>query len=105
MPGHNGKMKKWRKTLYEDSGYPDNYTPPEYFLAAIERNKNLRAYSLWECFSGAAGVGQELSVVIIFWCCYKFLKTDLLQPEVLLVTMLGLLVGGFLLFVRSGVLT
>eukprot|EP00090_Calanus_glacialis_P036575 TRINITY_DN6250_c0_g1_i1.p1 TRINITY_DN6250_c0_g1~~TRINITY_DN6250_c0_g1_i1.p1 ORF type:complete len:284 (-),score=87.04 TRINITY_DN6250_c0_g1_i1:37-888(-) len=99
MPAPNGKMKKWRKTLYEDNGYPDNYTPPEYFLAAIERNKNLRVYSLWECFSGAAGVGQELSVVIIFWCCYKFLKTDLLQPEVLLVTMLGLLVGGFLLFV------
>jgi len=90
----NGKVKAWRKTLYEDHGYPDNYTPPEYFLAAIEKNKNLRVYSLSECFSGAAEVGQELSVVIIFWSCYKFLKTDILQPQVLLGMMLGLLVLG-----------
>ena len=96
----NGKVKKWRKTLYEDNGYPDNYTPPESFLAAIEKNKNLRVYSLWECFSGAAEVGKELSVVIIFWCCYKFLKTDLLLPETLLVIMLCLVVVGYLLFMR-----
>ena len=94
----NGKMRKWKKTLYEDSGYPDNYTPPECFLAAIEKNKNLVVYSLWECFSGAARVGQELSVVTIFWCCYTFLKTDLLQPETLLCTMLVLLVGACFLF-------
>eukprot|EP00092_Neocalanus_flemingeri_P015941 GFUD01017258.1.p1 GENE.GFUD01017258.1~~GFUD01017258.1.p1 ORF type:complete len:281 (-),score=81.66 GFUD01017258.1:619-1461(-) len=95
----NGKVPKWRKTLYEDNGYPDNYTPPECFLAAIEKNKNLLLYSLWECFSGAAEVGKEMSVVIIFWCCYKFLKTDLLQPETLLVTMLGLLVVGCTMFI------
>jgi len=94
----NGKVKKWRKTLYEDNGYPDNYTPPESFLAVIEKNKNLRVYSLWECFSGAAEVGKELSVVIIFWCCYKFLKTDLLLPETLLVIMLCLVMVGYLLF-------
>jgi len=90
----NGKVKAWRKTLYEDHGYPDNYTPPEYFLAAIEKNKNLRVYSMSECFSGAAEVGQELSLVIIFWSCYKFLKTDLMQPQALLGIMLGLLVLG-----------
>ena len=89
----NGKMKKWKKTLYEDSTYPDNYTPPECFLAAIEKNKDLRLYSLWECFSGAAEDGQELSVVTIFCCCYSFLKT-------LLLTMLGLLVGAGFLFFR-----
>merc|ERR1712096_281352 len=94
-----GKVKKWRKTLYEDNGYPDNYTPPESFLAAIEKNKNLQVYSLWECFSGAAEVGKELSVVIIFWCCYKFLKTDLLLPETLLVIMLCLVMVGYLLFI------
>ena len=93
-------MRKWKKTLYEDSGYPDNYTPPEYFLAAIEKNKDLRLYSLWECFSGAVEVGQELSVVTIFCCCYSFLKTDLLQPETLLLTLLGLLAGAGFLFFR-----
>jgi len=101
----NGKVKAWRKTLYEDHGYPDNFTPTECFLAAIEKNKDLRVYTLSECFSGAAEVGKELSVVIIFWCCYKFLKTDLLQPQSLLGTMLGLLLVGCLLFIRKVNLT
>ena len=96
----NNKVRKWKKTVYEDSGYPDNYTLPEYFLAAIEKNKDLRLYSLWECFSGAAEVGQELSVVTILCCCYSFLKTDLLHPETLLLTMLALLVGAGFLFFR-----
>jgi len=46
----NGRTKQWRKVLYENGGYPDNYTPPESFLAAIERNKNLRLYTKRECF-------------------------------------------------------
>ena len=33
----------WRKVLYgQTHGYPDNYTPRHSFLAAIQRNKNLK---------------------------------------------------------------
>ena len=95
----NGKLKSWKKVLYEDNGYPDNYTPTEYFLAAIEKNKNLVVYSLRECFCGAAMVGKEISIVIIFWCCYSALKTGVLQPHALLGSLLVLLIGiGFLCF-------
>ena len=96
----NGKVKRWRKILYEDNGYPDNYTPPESFLAAIEKNKNLRVYSLLECFSGAAQVGLRVDVVIIFWSCYRFLKIDIVEPDMLLGIMIACLLLGFLLFLR-----
>ena len=47
--------KGWRKVLYDspDSRLGDNYTPHQYFLDAIERNKNLHKYSLSECLVGS----------------------------------------------------
>ena len=45
-------------------GFPDNYTPTESFLAAIEKNKDLRLYSLQECLQGAAKVGKEVGRVV-----------------------------------------
>lgn len=83
----NGKVTRWRKILYEENGFPDNYTPKESFLAAIERNKNIKLYTKWECFQGAAVVGKEVSLVIIFWCCYCSLLGQELDPERLLILM------------------
>jgi len=84
----NGTVKKWRKILYEDDqGYPDNFTPTESFLAAIEKNKNLRLYSLEECLLGAAEVGKEVSSVFVFWSCYQFLLAHKVSPLTLLATM------------------
>lgn len=40
----------WSKILYSTQGFPDNYTPPESFLAAIQRNKDLKVYSVADCF-------------------------------------------------------
>jgi len=94
----NGGVKRWKKVLYEDNGYPDNYTPPEYFLAAIEKNKNLVVYSLWDCLCGAAKVGKEISIVLIFWCGYSALKTGILQPHALLGLVLALLIGTGIVF-------
>ena len=45
---NNGKMKeakeKWVKNLYTKTGLPDNFTPGDCFLAAIQRNKNVRGH-------------------------------------------------------------
>ncbi len=64
----------WTKKLYERSGLPDNYTPKESFLAAIERNKDLRLYSRRECLQGASLLGRELSLLITFWSLYLYLR-------------------------------
>jgi len=79
-------VKRWRKVLYEDNqGYEDHFTPKESFLAAIEKNKNVRLYSLAECLAGAAEVGKEVSSVVIFWSCHQFLLAHRLAPTTLLV--------------------
>lgn len=91
----NGKTKRWKKILYEDSGYPDNFTPEESFLAAIEKNKNVRLYEFQECLLGAAVVGQELSVVLIFWSLYECLKLSRLTADLVLGVLLALVLSGF----------
>jgi len=94
MSDLNGKTKRWQKCLYKTSGFPDNFTPEESFLAAIEKNKNIRLYTLQECLKGAAVVGQSVSVVLIFWSLYEFLKQDIISPsQVLLYLSLAVLLG------------
>ena len=48
--------KIWKKVLYEQNPFPDNYTPDECFLAAIEKNKNLYKYTFWQCLQGSCQV-------------------------------------------------
>ncbi len=67
--GHGPKLKKngfsykdpasgktWKKVLYEQNPFPDNYTPDECFLAAIEKNKNLHKYTFKQCLQGSCQV-------------------------------------------------
>ena len=58
-----GCSKPWRKVLYDspESRLGDNYTPHAYFLAAIERNKNLHKYSLAECLQCGCQASLSLS--------------------------------------------
>ena len=51
----------WQKVLYDrDPSVPDNYTPTEFFLAAIERNKNLHKYSFGACVKGSCQVALQV---------------------------------------------
>lgn len=94
MSETNGKTKQWQKCLYKSNGFPDNFTPEESFLAAIEKNKNIHLYSLQECLNGAAVVGQSVSVVFIFCSLYQFLKQDVLTPtQILLHLSLTVILG------------
>ena len=100
----NGKVKKWRKVLYDDnSGFSDNFTPEEAFLAARRYNENLVTYSLQSCLAGGAEVATQLSLVIIFWSCYKFIKSDSLSPASLTLSVMSVSVLGYLciIFTRS----
>ena len=60
--------KGWRKVLYDspDSRLGDNYTPHQYFLDAIERNKNLHKYSLSECLVGSCQARVETNLLLIY---------------------------------------
>ena len=39
--------------------FPDNYTPDECFLAAIEKNKNLHKYTFNQCLQGSCQVRKR----------------------------------------------
>jgi len=81
----NGKVRGWRKVLYEDNqGFEDNFTPSGSFLAAIERNRDVRLYSRGECLQGAAGVAREVCRVVVLWSTYRLLLTSRLPPTLLL---------------------
>ena len=54
--GPGGGTGVWRKVLWEESGYPDHYTPPGTFLAAMKRNQNLVLYTRAQTLAGAAQV-------------------------------------------------
>jgi len=97
----NGKVKKWRKVLYDNSGFPDNFTPEEAFLAARRYNENLVTYSLQSCLAGGAEVATQLSLVIIFWSCYKFIKSGSLSPASLTLSVMSVSVLGYLCIILT----
>ena len=50
--------------LYDrDPNVPDNYAPREFFLAAIERNKNLHKYSFGACVKGSSQVSLQVCII------------------------------------------
>jgi len=64
---------KWVKNLYTKTGLPDNYTPEDCFLDAIQRNKNVRGHTFWECLVAACQVNMQLCAVLVFAAAYVFL--------------------------------
>ena len=81
--------------MYDNAGYPDNYTPAEYFLAARTYNQNLVLYTWTQCLAGAARVATQISDVIIFCCCYNYIKAGDIQPMTILMMTLSLSLLGF----------
>ena len=87
----------WRKVLYDNADFPDNFTPSECFLAARTFNQNLVVYSRAQCLAGAARVGTQISDVIIFWCCYNYIKAGDISPATVLIPTFSISVLGFVL--------
>lgn len=70
----SGKGKEeWVKNLYTKTGLADNFTPGDCFLAAIQRNKNVRGHTFSECLEAACQVNMQLCAVLIFAVAYVFL--------------------------------
>jgi len=95
----NGKT--WKKCLYENSGFPDNFTPEESFLAAMHKNKNVRLYTKTECLQGGAVVGREVSIVTTFWSLYLYLSRRDIESEQLILSLSIVLCIGYLQYLRK----
>ena len=60
------KSGEWQRNLYTATRRPDNYTPDDCFLAAIERNKNVNKYAMGQCVPNACQVSLQLCSVTLF---------------------------------------
>lgn len=81
----NGHLKPWKKNLYSNEGYPDNYTDKS-FLEELKKNLHVRKFTLLEAILGAGLITQRLCIVIIFALSFYALNCDLISPLVLLVS-------------------
>lgn len=77
------KKKPWKKNLYENEGYPDNYTDKS-FLDELKKNINVRQVALEEAFLGAGLVTQEFCLVVLFVVAFTYLHNDLVPVELIL---------------------
>lgn len=82
------RKKPWRKVLYDNEDFEDNYTDPS-FLKELTRNKYVRIISYSEAMLGATKLTQQMTTVILFMLIFYFLYTDILRPETLMAQSTG----------------
>ncbi|XP_063238533.1 phosphatidylinositol N-acetylglucosaminyltransferase subunit C [Bacillus rossius redtenbacheri] len=92
MANRRNKTKKllqlakvtWKKNLYENIGFPDNYTDVT-FLENLRRNVNKVEITFLSAVCGAGLVTQEICSVILFVIVFMYLHCNWIQPETVFV--------------------
>lgn len=90
---HTKEKKVWKKNLYENEGFPDNYTHKT-FLKDLKRNVQLREVSLWDAMIGAGLFTQEICSICLFSVTFIYLHNDWGDPQIIfiytsLITLIG----------------
>lgn len=75
------KPRVWKKNLYENIGYPDNYTDIT-FLDELKKNVNVQDIPLYNIVMGAGRVTQELCIVVLFVVVFVYLYNGWVEPQV-----------------------
>lgn len=70
--------------LWKSQPYPDNYVPPEVFLASLQRNAHFRPYTYWPLVFLACTITQHVSVILVFLGTFVRLNEHLLDPRTLI---------------------
>ncbi|XP_050090042.1 phosphatidylinositol N-acetylglucosaminyltransferase subunit C [Anopheles aquasalis] len=82
MERTKANRKPWKKNLYENGEYEDNYTDPS-FLKDMKTNVNLTTYSAVDAFSGATRLSQQICVVTAFLIIFHHLYTERIGPNLI----------------------
>ncbi|XP_065918358.1 phosphatidylinositol N-acetylglucosaminyltransferase subunit C-like [Dysidea avara] len=90
-------MSGWKKVLYYDQGYPDNYIEPELFLADLKKNLHTKPYRYFFVVQESGALVQQLSCVCCFICVFVWLQQEWLSPVVLMCCSFLLTLSSFLL--------
>lgn len=92
--------KPWKKNLYENRDYEDNYTD-ESFLKDLKKNYNLQQYTFLECFNGVTNVSQEISFVALFLAIFHYLYENTVQPQKILFNSFALTGIGYIVYIGA----
>lgn len=92
--------KPWKKNLYENREYEDNYTD-ESFLKDLKKNYNVQQYSLKQCFYGVTNVSQEISCVTLFLVIFYYLYENTVTPEKILFNSFALTGVGYAIYIGA----
>lgn len=89
--------RTWRKNLYENTGFPDNYTD-ETFLKDLKINIEVPDLTIIKCITGATVVVQELCAVILFVLVFVYLFNQWTDPNTIFSYTSSLTFIGFLYY-------
>lgn len=90
----------WKKVLYGNEGYPDNYTGPM-FLKDLQKNINVQIFRYPEAVLGATKLTHQLSLIVVFLLVYyNFHSKQLyISAEILLSIVCMICCFGYIIFV------
>ncbi|GLH10367.1 Phosphatidylinositol N-acetylglucosaminyltransferase subunit C [Gryllus bimaculatus] len=74
------KPRKWKKNLYENHGFLDNYTDTS-FLEELRKNLNVKDSPLPTIILGAGRVTHELCIIVLFTVIFVYLYNGWVEPE------------------------
>ena len=78
------RKRTWKKNLYENTDYPDNYTHKT-FLEELQKNVHITEISPLTAVLGAGLVTQEMCIVVFFVVVYMYLYNGWIEPETVFV--------------------
>lgn len=91
------KKKPWKKNLYANQEYPDNYTD-ESFLKDLRVNVHFKPVSLQDSALGATLIVHELCTVIVFVIIYVYLYNEWSNPNYIVSWTSGATLFGFIIY-------
>ncbi|XP_071446121.1 phosphatidylinositol N-acetylglucosaminyltransferase subunit C [Hetaerina americana] len=77
------KLKPWRKNVYDNKGYKDNYTDAS-FLEELKRNINIKEVPYSTAFIGAGLVTQQFCIVVLFSLVFTVMDYGWTKPNTVL---------------------
>lgn len=98
--GTASRKQPWRKILYGNKDYPDNYTDPQ-FLNDLQKNINVQVFEYSEAVLGATKLTHQLSLIVVFLLIFHNFHAEHLyvSAEALLLIVSALCVLGYLVFI------
>lgn len=96
ITGERPHIKPWKKRLYGNEGYADNYTDPS-FLQDLQKNLNVKTFTVSQAIFGASKLTHQISIICSFLLIYFHLHKGNVQPTDLLLTSGVFTISGYLL--------